>query len=1650
MSDVSKRVAEMSPERRELLLRRLREKQVTAPPRPAPTLPAMVTNREARNEPFPLSPIQRAYWTGRSGLFDLGAVGTNVYTEAEVSWATPSRMNANRTNLLLIALNRSLERVVQRHDMLRMVILPSGQQQILPQAPPYRINVVDLRRSDPATIEARLEEVRHRMQTAKAPVDRWPLFEIMAHRLPGERLRLHIRLDSLLVDGTSRGMFLQELFRHLGPGPLAPRPPGYRDYVLTWLAFEESELGQSARDYWLSRLPTLPPVIELPLATNLSPETISLFVKHNVTLLDAETWARLKARAARADLTPSGLTTAAFVEVLCAWSQRRRFTLGLIGTYRPPIHKRIGETLGNFNTVYLLEVDDAPGSFEARARRIQQQIAADLEQRYFLGHQVLQELNRRSGGSSRPALPIVFNSVIEYSHASYQTNFGRGAGSRLSFEQVDAGLHIPQMLLSPTVSENGAGALTCSWQSVEQVFPERLMQDMLDSYGRFLHRLASDETSWQEQLPSLIPAEQLARRAALTVDAPPPQELLHSLFLAQVYLRPRQTAVVAGDRTLTYGELGRRVAQVGRRLRELGARPNSLVAVVMEPGWEQIVAALGVLESGAAYAPIDPALPGERFRRLLVHSETTIVLTQSSLDQRLEWPSQIQRLCLDTDEWRGIDDHTIEPVQQSDDLAYVIYTDADAEPPLAAMIDHTSAVNTILDVNRRYDVSSQDRLLALAPLNSDLAVYDIFGTLAAGGTIVVPAARHDPAYLAELMLRERVTVWNSPPALLERLVTYVADKPELHPRTLRLALLSRDWTPVTLAERLRALVPDVNVVNQGGATEAGIWSSSTAIERLDPEASRVPLGAPLTNQRLHVLHESLEPAPDWVPGEIFIGGLSVGKGYWRNAAETRARFLKHPRTGERLYRTGDQGRYVPGGEIELLGRAGEHVTIAGHPVDPREIEAALERHPALRSAVVRAYTDEAGKAYLVAYVVGEQKNQGTKEQSTASLPSPVAAEAEASRGSGKGLGVRATGEGQPSPLELRNYLRGRFPHYMIPAAFVALDELPLTTDGIVDRQALPQPSIERSRADVFVAPRDQLEQQLATIWQELLGREPIGVTANFFDLGGTSFLAVRLLTLIQQVFGHSLALTDFFAQPTIEQLARVVRETTIEQLAQRLDEQRDSIRQQPIALPKLTRAAPQIEGGRAALNGHTRENGVEQQNAARGMQVFFVIWIGQLVSIIGSGLTGFALGVWVLQETGSVTEFALISLFAMLPFILISPIAGVLVDRWDRRKAMIVSDTVAALTTLAIVLLYRADNLSIWMIYLLTAISSASRAFQLPAYTAATTLLVPREQLGRANGLVQLAQGIGQLISPVLAGVLVTWIGLSGVIAVDLITFIFAVITLMAVRIPRPEISAEGRQARGSLRQESAFGWHYIKQRPGLMGLLIFFAASNFLVSMVVVLANPLVLSFPSGSPAVLGTVLSVAGAGMLVGSIVMSIWGGPRRRVNGVLIPMALSAVCIILAGLQPSALLLTVMAFFFLFTMPFVGASSQAIWQSKVPADIQGRVFSTRAMIATAATPIAYLIAGPLADYVFQPLLENADAPLASSIGQIIGYGPGRGIGLMFIVFGLLTLLAVVLGYMYPRIRLVEDELPDAGLEAIDEDEDEPEPVSTAPQPL
>ena len=435
-------------------------------------------------------------------------------------------------------------------------------------------------------------------------------------------------------------------------------------------------------------------------------------------------------------------------------------------------------------------------------------------------------------------------------------------------------------------------------------------------------------------------------------------------------------------------------------------------------------------------------------------------------------------------------------------------------------------------------------------------------------------------------------------------------------------------------------------------------------------------------------------------------------------------------------------------------------------------------------------------------------------------------------------------------------------------------------------------------------------------------------------------------------------------------------------------------------------------------------------DTSRGMRIFVVVWLGQVVSLVGSGLTSFALGLWVYERTGSVTQYALIGLFTVLPSVVLSSFAGVLVDRWDRRWVMILSDAGAGLSTLVVAILFFTGRIAPWHIYLTAAASATFSAFQRLAYTAATTLLVSNQNLGRANGMVQFGRAVAEILAPTLAGFLILRIKVQGTLLIDFVTFLFAVTTLLLVRFPSPqparaaEPAAAARPSVGVLWREATHGWRHVVARPGLRGLLVFFALVNFLWGMVGATIAPMVLGFTSAD--VLGVIISVAGGGLLTGSLVMSAWGGPKRRINGVLYFELLSGLCFLLIGLRPSFWPVALGAFGAHLTIAIIYGSNQAIWQSKVPPEVQGRVFAAQEMIATSTRPLAYLVAGPLVDRLFEPLLA-VGGPLAGSVGHVIGVGPGRGIGLLFAVMGVLKVAVAVAGCLNARIRLIEDELPD-----------------------
>lgn len=429
--------------------------------------------------------------------------------------------------------------------------------------------------------------------------------------------------------------------------------------------------------------------------------------------------------------------------------------------------------------------------------------------------------------------------------------------------------------------------------------------------------------------------------------------------------------------------------------------------------------------------------------------------------------------------------------------------------------------------------------------------------------------------------------------------------------------------------------------------------------------------------------------------------------------------------------------------------------------------------------------------------------------------------------------------------------------------------------------------------------------------------------------------------------------------------------------------------------------------------------------ADRGMRVFTLVWAGELVSNIGSGLTNFALSVWVYQQTGSATEFALIIMVATAPSVIVLPVAGALIDRWDHRWTMIVCNVGAGVSTLIITVLALLHRLQVWHIFVALFARAIFITFLEPTYNAAITMLVPRAHLGRASGMVQSAQASTQIVAPVLAGVLLVTIQVHGITFIDFLTYLFALLTLLFCRLPglkRPAVpTASGK----SFVRELSQGWSYIRRHPGLFALLGYFAIFNFFIGMVVVLLPPLILSF--NSPRTLGASLSIVGVGFLAGSLLIAAWGGPRNRVLGIVAAGLLCSISITSIGLRPYLPLVIAGAFGMQFFIPTMNACTQSIWQSKTPIAIQGRVFAARRLIVLSMMPAGYLVAGPLADRVFEPLIRNSSHGQHSTLTALLGQGPGRGIAAVYVLAGLLTFVSQAGFYAYPRVKRLEQEIPD-----------------------
>jgi amino acid adenylation domain-containing protein len=1018
--------------------------------------PSLVVDSARRHDPFPLTEIQRAYLMGRSESFTLGRVGSYWYWEFD------------GTDVDLVRLEQALDRLIARHEMMRAVVEEDFTQRVLPSVPRFRIATEDAARGEE---RAALENFREAMSHRQMDPAHWPSFDVRALRY-GDRVRIGFGFDYIVLDALSICILFSELAR-LYKDPDAALPPigvSFRDYVLSTPAPPETR--EAAERFWLQRAEDLPPAPQLPLAKHPSTVGTPRFVRREARLPVAA-WRTIRERARRHDITPSAVLATAYAEVLSCWSECADITLNFTVFSRQDVHPDVNAVVGDFTSLLLVGYSPrAAEGWTAKARRLQEEIWRGLEHRSVSAIWVMREIARRRAMPGW-SMPVVFTSTLGVADGLIDL--------KMPFGDYVGGLsQTPQVWLDCQVVDN-QGELLVNWDAVEELFPQGVLDALFDAYTRLLNWAAEPATDWHAPLLELLPTPQSAVYARVNAtSAPVDAHLLHARFFERAAVMPQQTALIFDGERMSYGDLAERALRIAALLQTRGVRPGDVVAIALPRGPDQIAAVLGVLAAGAAYVPVGVEQPPERRRRICANAGVQVVL------DGLPDADSVAPLAA--------------PIPVSaDGLAYVIYTSGSTGEPKGVEMTHRAAMNTILAVNERFGVGETDRVLAISNLDFDLSVYDIFGLLSAGGSLVLirDEDRRDARSWAGLVRRHGVTIWNSVPALLDMLATAASGSAAC--ASLRLMLASGDWVPTDLPQRVQPLAPESRFVALGGATEAGIWSIAYEVVDLPPQARSVPYGYPLRNQQFRVVDALGRDCPAWVTGELWIGGASLARGYRGDAARTAQQFVEW--NGRRWYRTGDRGRYWPDGTLEFIGRTDQQIKIRGYRIEFGEIEAALKRQPGVADAV--AFIEGTSAARLAAAVV--INSCGTSDL-----------------------------------VDIHAGLAEHLPVYMIPDHVFAIDSIPLGPNGKVDRGRLARMALEKCDAGVLEEPQGELERQIAECWKRSLRAERVGRNQTFLASGGDSLSATELVETLRRQFGVDLTLRLFLEQPTVAGLAGVV------------------------------------------------------------------------------------------------------------------------------------------------------------------------------------------------------------------------------------------------------------------------------------------------------------------------------------------------------------------------------------------------------------------------------------------------------------------------------------------------------------------------------
>lgn len=1031
--------------------------------------PQSDTPRDDPNAPFPLAPIQHALWVGRNELTELGGVAAHLYVEFDGAGVDPERLGA------------AADALARRHPMLRVEILGDGMQRIGDR--PLPVKVTDLSHLDTAAAEEQLESIRYAKSHQLLEGE---VLELALTLLPGGRTRLHVDLDMQAADAVSYRNFMADLAALYRGADLPDLQYTYREYRGA-LTATPAPTADDDRSWWAERVPHLPEGPVLPLVPR-SDQRDPRRGTRRWKFLDARTRDGLYAAARKRGITPAMAFAASYAGTLARWATSRHFLLNLPMFGREPFHPDVDKLVGDFSSSLMLDVDFTDAHTPAqRARVMQEALHTSAAHATYSGLDVLRDLSRHHG---TPTLaPFVFTSAL-------------GLGDLFAGDVTDQFgtpvWHIsqgPQVLLDSQVTPFDGGLLV-NWDVREDAFRPGVIDAMFAYQLAELERLATDDAAWDAVDPPAVPPAQRAVRDALVTTAERSRDALHDGFFRTAAQTPDATAVIHSAGTMTYAELCEKVLAVTGALQLAGIRPGDTVAVMGPKCVDQVTALLAIHAAGAVYVPIGAYQPDDRAQSILQTAGARMALACGR-----EAPTSLPALTIAEAVRIGSRTHGVTPaVIDPEQVAYVLFTSGSTGAPKGVEVTHAAAMNTVEFINGHFGMGPADRSLALSTLEGDLSTLDIFGMLRAGGSLVVvdEAQRRDPDSWARLINEHDVTVLHWMPGWLEMLLQVGGSLPSV-----RVVPTGGDWVRTEMVREFRKAAPNVRFAGLGGATETATHNTICEPGELPEQWSAVPFGRPLPNNVCRVVAVDGTDCPDWVPGELWVGGRGIARGYRGRQDLTAERFVVHD--GTMYYRTGDLVRYLPDGQIDFVGRADHRVKVSGYRIELGEVEAVLRRIAGVDAAVA------------------------------AVLAAP---------GGGRGERLAAIVQVSDTGLtvdELTRRMAELVPPHMVPS-HILMDVVPFTIGGKIDRRAvaavLTHSMDNGQTATTHRAPTTALERALADIVATVLDRESVGADDDFFELGGDSVLATQTVARIREwLDSPGVMVTDIFAARTVGALA---------------------------------------------------------------------------------------------------------------------------------------------------------------------------------------------------------------------------------------------------------------------------------------------------------------------------------------------------------------------------------------------------------------------------------------------------------------------------------------------------------------------------------